>query len=99
MTHTIILAGGGTGGHVYPALAMGDALRERGHAVHYFGEARRLEGRVAPERGYPFHAVDAVAFPRTGVAAKLGFAGKVLGASWRRSARWVPRWCSASVAT
>lgn len=70
----IALAGGGTGGHVYPALAMGEALRTRGHRVVYLGETRRLEGRVAPERGFEFHAVPAIAWPRAGVKERLAFA-------------------------
>ncbi|MCB9777761.1 MAG: undecaprenyldiphospho-muramoylpentapeptide beta-N-acetylglucosaminyltransferase [Alphaproteobacteria bacterium] len=75
MKRTIALAGGGTGGHVYPAIAMGEALRARGHEVLYFGETRRLEGRVAPARGFPFHAVPAAQFPRTGgPRAKAAFA-------------------------
>jgi UDP-N-acetylglucosamine--N-acetylmuramyl-(pentapeptide) pyrophosphoryl-undecaprenol N-acetylglucosamine transferase len=52
MTH-VILAGGGTGGHLYPALALGEALREldpRIH-VHYVGARRGVEARVLPERG------------------------------------------------
>ena len=49
-----VLAGGGTGGHVYPALAIGDVLRARGHEVMYYGDADRLEARVAPQRGYTF---------------------------------------------
>ena len=79
MPHTVILAGGGIGGHVYPALAMGDALRARGHTVHYYGDATRLEGRVAPDRGYRFRAVDAAQYPRAGLAAKFKFAFSLLG--------------------
>ena len=75
----IALAGGGTGGHVYPALAMGDALRARGHDVLYYGDADRLEGRVAPERGYPFVGLRAPAFPRGGLPGKVAFAWSLLG--------------------
>ncbi len=81
MHHTVILAGGGTGGHVYPALAMGDALRERGHDVRYYGDGARLEGRVAPERGYAFRPVAAVQYPRSGVVARLRFLWQLLRAT------------------
>ncbi len=79
----VILAGGGTGGHVYPALAMGDALRERGHHVEYIGDPERLEARVAPQRGYAFHPLRAPKYPRGGLAGKARFAFTLLGATWR----------------
>ena len=73
----VMLAGGGTGGHVYPALAMGDALKARGHTVTYAGEPTRLEGRVAPERGYDFHPVRPPQYPRAGLWSKVRFAGSL----------------------
>ncbi len=77
----VILAGGGTGGHVYPALAMGDALRASGHTVAYYGDGARLEGRVAPQRGYAFRPVDGTPFPRRGIVARLRFAFSLLKAT------------------
>lgn len=77
---TIVLAGGGTGGHVYPALAMGEALQARGHALRYYGDAGRLEGRVVPERGIPFSAIEAPQYPRGGLSGKAAFALQLLRA-------------------
>jgi len=78
---TIVLAGGGTGGHVYPALAMGEALAARGHRILYYGDPNRLEGRVVPARGIPFHPVPAVAYPRAGGVAKVRFLWGLLRAT------------------
>jgi UDP-N-acetylglucosamine--N-acetylmuramyl-(pentapeptide) pyrophosphoryl-undecaprenol N-acetylglucosamine transferase len=52
-TKNVILSGGGTGGHLYPALALGAALRELDPAVqvHYVGARRGVEARVLPAQG------------------------------------------------
>lgn len=47
-----VIAGGGTGGHVTPALALGEALRQRGDEVLFVGSARGLESRLVPEAGF-----------------------------------------------
>jgi len=49
----LCIAGGGTGGHVFPALALGDAVRRRwpGIAVSFIGAKRGLEAKLMPERG------------------------------------------------
>lgn len=51
----VLFAGGGTGGHLYPALALGEAFRRRdaGNEVFYVGARRGVEARVLPERGVP----------------------------------------------
>lgn len=53
----ILIAGGGTGGHVYPALAIGDELRAQGCATVFVGTARGLESRLIPERGLELELV------------------------------------------
>lgn len=51
----ILFAGGGTGGHLYPALALGEAFQRRDDSVqvHFVGAQRGIEARVLPERGVP----------------------------------------------
>jgi UDP-N-acetylglucosamine--N-acetylmuramyl-(pentapeptide) pyrophosphoryl-undecaprenol N-acetylglucosamine transferase len=80
---TFALAGGGTGGHVYPALAIGDVLRARGHTVLYYGDPDRLEARVAPERGYAFRVVRMRQYPRGGLLGKIRFFLGLAVSTWR----------------
>lgn len=62
-----LLTGGGTGGHVYPALAVADELRRRDPEAQflYVGVRNRLEERVVPARGYDLRFVRARPFPRS----------------------------------
>ena len=60
----VAIAAGGTAGHVNPALALAECLRERGHEVRFFGEERRLEGRLVPEAGFDFFPVEVTGFDR-----------------------------------
>jgi UDP-N-acetylglucosamine--N-acetylmuramyl-(pentapeptide) pyrophosphoryl-undecaprenol N-acetylglucosamine transferase len=53
---TIVIAAGGTAGHVVPALAVADALSERGADVEFIG-GERAEAELVPVAGYPFHAL------------------------------------------
>ncbi len=51
----VLLAGGGTGGHVYPAIAVARALTQIGSAPLFVGAARGLEATAVPAAGYPLH--------------------------------------------
>jgi UDP-N-acetylglucosamine--N-acetylmuramyl-(pentapeptide) pyrophosphoryl-undecaprenol N-acetylglucosamine transferase len=62
----VVLAGGGSAGHIEPALALADALRRDDPTVHItaLGTERGLETRLVPERGYPLALLPAVPLPR-----------------------------------
>ena len=60
----ILIAGGGTAGHVVPALAVADVLSERGYEVHFCGGPRGMEGALVPRAGYPFSVVRIRGFTR-----------------------------------
>jgi UDP-N-acetylglucosamine--N-acetylmuramyl-(pentapeptide) pyrophosphoryl-undecaprenol N-acetylglucosamine transferase len=55
----VIIAGGGTAGHVFPGLALAGTLRDRGLVVAFIGTDRGLESRLVPQAGFAFHAVPA----------------------------------------
>lgn len=64
---TFALAAAGTGGHVYPALAVADELHRRGHSrdvITFFG-GDRLEATAVPEAGYPFVRLRLQGFKRS----------------------------------
>ncbi|HEX4012450.1 MAG TPA: undecaprenyldiphospho-muramoylpentapeptide beta-N-acetylglucosaminyltransferase [Candidatus Cybelea sp.] len=61
---TVVFAGGGTGGHLYPAIAIADALSARGVRIEFIGSAQRLEAQIVPKAGYPLHAISAHPLPR-----------------------------------
>lgn len=57
--HHILLAGGGSGGHVFPALAVGEELQARGWRVSFVGMAGGMEEALVGARGIPFHGLPA----------------------------------------
>ncbi|AZA08928.1 undecaprenyldiphospho-muramoylpentapeptide beta-N-acetylglucosaminyltransferase [Corynebacterium pseudopelargi] len=60
----IVVAGGGTAGHIEPAMAVAEALRERGFEVIALGTERGLETTIVPERGFELALIQPVPVPR-----------------------------------
>ena len=62
----VLLCGGGTGGHIYPALAIADELKRRYPQceILYVGTDRGLENKIVPQRGYTLKNIQAEGMPR-----------------------------------
>ncbi|WP_204054992.1 undecaprenyldiphospho-muramoylpentapeptide beta-N-acetylglucosaminyltransferase [Microbispora corallina] len=78
----VVLAGGGTAGHIEPALALADALREQDPSIGItcLGTERGLETRLVPARGYELALVPAVPLPRSITPQLLTVPGRLAGA-------------------
>lgn len=53
----VLIMAGGTGGHVFPGLAVARLLQEQGIEVHWLGTRKGLEARLVPEAGFPIHFI------------------------------------------
>jgi UDP-N-acetylglucosamine--N-acetylmuramyl-(pentapeptide) pyrophosphoryl-undecaprenol N-acetylglucosamine transferase len=57
MTRCALVMAGGTGGHIFPGLAVAEALRERAWRVHWLGAPGSMEARLVPPRGFEFETI------------------------------------------
>ncbi|MDP2805596.1 MAG: undecaprenyldiphospho-muramoylpentapeptide beta-N-acetylglucosaminyltransferase [Gallionellaceae bacterium] len=58
MSRTILIMAGGTGGHIYPGLAVADALRAQNWNVVWLGAPNSMEAELVPKHGYPMARVN-----------------------------------------
>jgi len=75
---------GGTGGHVFPALAVAEELRARGVVVNWLGTRRGIEADLVPGADFPLHFIDVVGLRgKSGVIVKLKAPWGLLKALWQ----------------
>ncbi|QYJ89630.1 undecaprenyldiphospho-muramoylpentapeptide beta-N-acetylglucosaminyltransferase [Shewanella halotolerans] len=74
----ILIMAGGTGGHVFPALAVAKALAKQGWQVRWLGTADRMEARLVPQHGFDIDFIDIKGVRGNGLIRKLAAPFKIL---------------------
>jgi UDP-N-acetylglucosamine--N-acetylmuramyl-(pentapeptide) pyrophosphoryl-undecaprenol N-acetylglucosamine transferase len=81
----VIISGGGTGGHIYPAIAIANALKEINPAVEvlFVGAEGKMEMEKVPKAGYPIIGLPIAGINRSNMLANLGFPLKLISSLLR----------------
>ncbi len=85
MKRTILIMAAGTGGHIFPGLAIARQLVARGWSVHWMGTTHGMENRLVAEAGYPMVRLAMSGVRGKGLAAWLVLPLRLLRAFWRSS--------------
>ncbi|HUL97404.1 MAG TPA: undecaprenyldiphospho-muramoylpentapeptide beta-N-acetylglucosaminyltransferase [Usitatibacter sp.] len=83
MSRTILIMAAGTGGHIFPGLAIARELAAKGWAIHWMGTRTGMENRLVREAGYPMVAVNMSGVRGKGAFAWLVLPLKILAAFWQ----------------
>ena len=78
-----LIMAGGTGGHIFPGLAVAEALRDAGWRVHWLGAPGSMESQLVPPRGFAFEAVQFGGVRGKGLKTLAWLPFKLLRAFWQ----------------
>ncbi|AVS73145.1 undecaprenyldiphospho-muramoylpentapeptide beta-N-acetylglucosaminyltransferase [Paracidovorax cattleyae] len=80
---TALVMAGGTGGHIFPGLAVAEELRARGWTVHWLGTPGSMESRIVPPQGFAFEPIDFSGVRGKGLATLVLLPLRLLRAFWQ----------------
>ncbi|MDR2030840.1 MAG: undecaprenyldiphospho-muramoylpentapeptide beta-N-acetylglucosaminyltransferase [Azoarcus sp.] len=80
---TLLMMAGGTGGHIFPGIAIGECLRARGWRVVWLGNPDGMEARLVPERGFEMEWLRFGALRGKGLVRKLMLPFNLLSGCWK----------------
>ncbi|MCY7317881.1 MAG: undecaprenyldiphospho-muramoylpentapeptide beta-N-acetylglucosaminyltransferase [Ramlibacter sp.] len=83
MTKCALVMAGGTGGHIFPGLAVAQALRDQSWRVHWLGGPDSMESRLVPARGFAFETVDFSGVRGKGLTTLVLLPLRLLKAFWQ----------------
>jgi len=81
MTKRLLVMAGGTGGHVFPGLAVAAELAAQNWQIHWLGTAGRMEAQIVPQAGYPISFIDVVGVRKNGLVTLLLAPFKIIKAT------------------
>jgi UDP-N-acetylglucosamine--N-acetylmuramyl-(pentapeptide) pyrophosphoryl-undecaprenol N-acetylglucosamine transferase len=80
---TALVMAGGTGGHIFPGLAVAEALRARGWRVHWLGAPNSMESQLVPPRGFPLETISFGGVRGKGLKAYAFLPLRILHSFWQ----------------
>ena len=83
MQKCALVMAGGTGGHIFPGMAVAQALRERGWRVHWLGAPNSMESRLVPPKGFAFESVEFSGVRGKGLCTLFALPLRLLRAFWQ----------------
>jgi UDP-N-acetylglucosamine--N-acetylmuramyl-(pentapeptide) pyrophosphoryl-undecaprenol N-acetylglucosamine transferase len=85
MSKRIIIAGGGTGGHIFPAIAIANALKriDKKIEILFVGAKGRMEMEKVPQAGYEIKGLDIAGFNRSSLIKNIGLPFKLVKSFWQ----------------
>src|SRR6186713_1348960 len=80
MSRRIIIAGGGTGGHIFPAIAIANALKKKDSSIEilFVGAKGKMEMEKVPQAGYKIIGLDIAGFNRSSLIKNIGLPFKII---------------------